>query len=74
MATSEGTNEPRPLADGVEIRLARSEEADSLLPLMRAYCDFYEVDPADSGLLEMARALIADPEQGSLFVAAEGSS
>ena len=39
---------------------------------MRAYCDFYEVDPADSGLLEMARALIADPEQGSLFVAVEG--
>lgn len=63
---------PRPLADGVEIRLALPEEADPLLPLMRAYCDFYEVDPADSGLLAMARALIADPEQGSLFVAAEG--
>ena len=66
-------NEPHPLADGVEIRLARPEEADPLLPLMRAYCDFYEVNPADSGLLEMAHALIADPEQGSLFVAAEDS-
>ncbi len=68
---SDGPKEPRPLAEGVEIRLARAEEADALLPLMRAYCDFYKVDPADSGLLEMARALIADPEQGSLFVAVE---
>jgi len=66
------TLEPRPLAEDVEIRPARADEADSLLPLMRAYCDFYDVDPADAGLLEMARALIADPEQGSLFVAAEG--
>lgn len=38
---------------------------------MRAYCDFYEVSPPDEGLLEMAVALIADPEQGSLFVADE---
>ena len=28
---------------------------------MRAYCDFYEVDPTDEGLLAMSRALIADP-------------
>ncbi|MDP9188262.1 MAG: GNAT family N-acetyltransferase [Actinomycetota bacterium] len=61
-----------PLAEGVEIRGAMPDEPDALLPLMRAYCDFYEVSPADEGLLVMARALIADPEQGSLFVAAEG--
>jgi GNAT superfamily N-acetyltransferase len=63
---------PRPLAEGVEIRDARAEEADELLPLMRAYCDFYEVSPADEGLLEMARTLVADPEQGALFIAREG--
>lgn len=63
-------SEAPPLAEGVEVRPARAEEAEPLLPLMRAYCDFYEVDPPDSGLLEMADALIADPEQGSLFVAA----
>ena len=34
-----------------------------LLPLMRAYCDFYEVAPADEDLLAMSRALIADPER-----------
>jgi GNAT superfamily N-acetyltransferase len=40
-------------------------EADlaELQPLMRGYCDFYEVDPPDEGLLAMSRALIADPER-----------
>jgi GNAT superfamily N-acetyltransferase len=37
------------------------EDLDDLLPLMRAYCDFYEVDPSDAALLAMSRALIADP-------------
>jgi GNAT superfamily N-acetyltransferase len=32
-----------------------------LLPLMRGYCDFYEVAPSDEDLLAMSRALIADP-------------
>ena len=66
------SDSPRPLAEGVEIRPAEPGEVEGLLPLMRAYCDFYEVNPADEGLLEMARALIADPEQGSLYVASEG--
>jgi GNAT superfamily N-acetyltransferase len=60
---------PRPLADGVEVRDARSEEVEELLPLMRAYCDFYEVDPPTEGLRELAETLIADPEQGALFIA-----
>ena len=40
-------------------------EADlaDLLPLMRAYCDFYAVQPTDDALLHMSRALIADPER-----------
>jgi GNAT superfamily N-acetyltransferase len=44
-----------------------------LLPMMRAYCDFYEVAPTDEGLEEMARALIAaeDPD-GMLLVARDG--
>jgi len=39
-------------------------EADlpELLPLMRGYCDFYEVDPSDEALLAMSRTLIAEPE------------
>src|SRR4051794_17169244 len=40
-------------------------EADlpELLPLMRAYCDFYGAAPADDDLLELSRTLIADPER-----------
>ena len=34
-----------------------------LLPLMRGYCDFYEVSPSDERLLGLSRALIADPER-----------
>ena len=34
-----------------------------LLPLMRAYCDFYEAAPSDDALLSLARALIVDPER-----------
>jgi GNAT superfamily N-acetyltransferase len=40
-----------------------------LLPLMRGYCDFYEVDPADEDLLALARTLIGDPDQGVQLIA-----
>ena len=65
---------PRPLAEGVEIRDARVDDAEGLLPLIRGYCDHYEVDPPDSGLLELARTVAGDPEeggrrQGDLYVA-----
>jgi GNAT superfamily N-acetyltransferase len=46
-----------------QIHLAREEDLDDLLPLMRAYCDFYGVAPTDAALLAMSRALIADPER-----------
>jgi GNAT superfamily N-acetyltransferase len=44
--------------------IAPVTEADlpDLLPLMRGYCDFYEVAPSDDELLALSRALIADPE------------
>jgi GNAT superfamily N-acetyltransferase len=38
-------------------------DLDELLPLVRAYCDFYAVSPSDEALLALARALIADPER-----------
>jgi GNAT superfamily N-acetyltransferase len=34
-----------------------------LLPLVRAYCDFYDVAPTDEALLAVSRALIADPDR-----------
>jgi GNAT superfamily N-acetyltransferase len=57
----------------MEIR--RVEEADlgDLLPLVRAYCDFYEVEPQDERLLALSRALIADPErEGVQLIARDG--
>ena len=46
-------------------QITRVGEGDlpALLPLMRGYCDFYEVSPSDDQLLELSRALIADPER-----------
>jgi GNAT superfamily N-acetyltransferase len=37
-----------------------------LLPLVRAYCDFYDVAPSDDALLAISRALIADPDREGL--------
>jgi GNAT superfamily N-acetyltransferase len=44
------------------ITTATEADLPDLLPLMRGYCDFYEVDPSDDALLAMSRTLIADPE------------
>jgi GNAT superfamily N-acetyltransferase len=56
--------------------IARVTEADlpELLPLMRGYCDFYEVEPADDELLAMSRALIADSEREGLQLIARDDS
>jgi GNAT superfamily N-acetyltransferase len=72
MTSDSAASSSRPLADGVEIRDARPEEAEELLPLMRAYCDFYDASPPDQGLLEMARILMTDPEEGAMFIARAG--
>jgi GNAT superfamily N-acetyltransferase len=32
------------------------------MPLMRGYCDFYEVNPSDEELLAFSRGLLASPE------------
>jgi GNAT superfamily N-acetyltransferase len=47
---------------------SRVVEADlpQLLPLVRGYCDFYEVAPTDAALLAISRALISDPDREGL--------
>jgi GNAT superfamily N-acetyltransferase len=45
----------------MKIALAGEADLADLLPMMRAYCDFYEVEPSDEDLEALARALIADP-------------
>ena len=48
------------------IDLVGEGDLGELLPLLRAYCDFYEVAPPDDALLALSRALIADPEREGL--------
>ena len=47
---------------GHTITQVAEADLDQLLPLMRAYCDFYEAVPEDGDLLALARALVNDPE------------
>lgn len=51
------------MTTSAQINQVREEDLGDLLPLMRAYCDFYEVAPADEALLTLSRTLIADPER-----------
>lgn len=53
------------------VRPARTEDLPAVLPLMRAYCEFYEAEPPDEGLLEMAGALIAAPDAEGMLLVAE---
>jgi GNAT superfamily N-acetyltransferase len=47
-------------------------QVQRLLPLVRAYCDFYHSAPSDDALLSMMRALMADPtHDGTQFLASD---
>ena len=37
--------------------------------MLRAYCDFYRVDPPDDRLLALATALIENPDEGVQLIA-----
>lgn len=54
------------------IALVADGDLPDLLPLMRAYCDFYEQEPPDERLLGIARALLADPECEGFQLVARG--
>ena len=60
---------PRQLADGIEIRQARTDEIEEMLPMIRAYCEFYETEPNEQGIRTMFETLITDPGQGVVFIA-----
>jgi GNAT superfamily N-acetyltransferase len=46
-----------------DISRVTTADLPDLLPLVRGYCDFYEVAPSDDALLAVSRALIGDPDQ-----------
>jgi GNAT superfamily N-acetyltransferase len=48
------------------IAIVTEDDLPDLLPLMRGYLDFYEVEPGDEALLAMSRKLIEDPERQGL--------
>ena len=48
------------------VAVVREADLPELLPVLRAYCDFYDAEPGDWELLRMSRALIADPEREGL--------
>jgi GNAT superfamily N-acetyltransferase len=48
------------------ISVVSEADLEELLPLLRGYCDFYEVAPSDEALLAVSRALIADHEREGL--------
>src|SRR6186997_1722133 len=53
------------------IRPAIPEDVSALLPLYRAYADFYESKPTDEGLRELMGALIAAPDSEGFLLAGE---
>jgi GNAT superfamily N-acetyltransferase len=57
----------------MNVRPATHEDIEAIVPLMLAYCDFYEVEhPDEAGLTEMAKTLIDAPDDtGFLLAAAE---
>ena len=50
----------------VQIAVVGPADLPELLPLVRGYCDFYQVAPSDQALLELSQALLADPQREGL--------
>jgi GNAT superfamily N-acetyltransferase len=57
------------MAAAVAISRVGLTDLPTLLPLLRAYCDFYEVEPRDDRLVSLCRALVDDPGEGSQLLA-----
>ena len=46
-----------------------SADITDLMPMLRAYCDFYRVEPPDERLAALVTSLIDDPSEGLQLIA-----
>ena len=51
------------------ITTAGPADVSELMPMLRAYCDFYRVGPSDERLSALVSALIDDPSEGVQLIA-----
>jgi GNAT superfamily N-acetyltransferase len=51
------------------ITTATAADLPELIPMVRAYCDFYRVDPSDDRLRALSDALIENPDEGLQLIA-----
>ena len=58
--------------DGVTIARVTREDFGDLLPLVRGYCNFYEVSPSDADLRSLFEAIVADPAGEGIQLLARG--
>jgi GNAT superfamily N-acetyltransferase len=53
--------------------VSNDSQVRRLMPLMRAYCDFYHAAPSDESLVTLAQTLVADPmHEGLQLLASDG--
>ena len=62
-----------PPESAVHVSLVTPDDLVDLLPLMRAYCTFYESDPSDDDLRAMSRAFLAEGAGGTQLIARDDS-
>lgn len=62
------------VSEDARISIVGPGDLADLLPLVRAYCDFYEVAPSNRDLRVLSEALIDDPEREGLQLIARDAS
>lgn len=56
----------------LNISVVGQPDVPELMPMLRAYCDFYRVEPSDERLAALVSALIDNPADGVQLIARDG--
>ena len=62
-----------PPESAFDVSAVTPDDLADLVPLMRAYCTFYESDPSDDDLRAMSRAFLEDGAGGTQLIARDAS-